>query len=73
MSSITKTPDWVTDETQAIVYLEFAQKTYDNAQHTRLHAITTARTLGLTFSEIGAAINMTQSGVRMMLKRAGER
>lgn len=73
MSSLPKAPDWVTNKTQAIVYLEFAQQTYENAQHTRIHAIITARNLGLTFSEIGSAINMTQSGVRMMLKRAGEK
>ena len=70
---VPKLPTWVTDETTAIHYLEFAHHGYQNARETRTHAAITARHYGITNRVIGEIYGIAESTVRLMLKRAGER
>jgi hypothetical protein len=69
---VPKLPTWVTDETTAIHYLEFAHHGYQNALHTRTHAAYTARHYGVTNRVIGEIYGIAESTVRLMLKKAGD-
>ena len=70
---VPKLPTWVTDETTAIHYLEYAHHGYQTARETRTHAAITARHHGITNRVIGEIYGIAESTVRLMLKRAGER
>lgn len=70
---VPKLPTWVTDETTAIHYLEFAHHGYQTARETRTHAAITARHYGITNRVIGEIYGIAESTVRLMLKKAGER
>lgn len=70
---VPKLPTWVTDETTAIHYLEFAHQSFQTARETRTHAAITARHHGITNRVIGEIYGIAESTVRLMLKKAGER
>ena len=69
---VPKLPTWVTDETTAIHYLEFAHHGYQTARETRTHAAITARHYGITNRVIGEIYGIAESTVRLMLKKAGD-
>ena len=53
-----------------IAMLTESHRGYEAAKQARLTAITNARSVGVTFAEIGAIIGMTEDGARKMVKRA---
>lgn len=77
MSIATPTPN--SDRDAVLEFLEIARKAHDKAldeykraYQIRRQSIGSAKRLGLTNTEIGAALGLKESAVRMMIKRAGE-
>lgn len=55
----------------ALLRLELAQKRYESAKAARITCAQDARAHGLTYRQMANILDMTDAGVRMMLKRAG--
>lgn len=64
---------WIENRDIAIQFLEFAAKDYANAKNMRIYYAKAARKHGIPYQQIADIYGMTDSGVQMMLKRAGDR
>ena len=69
---VSKIPDWIENRDIAIQFLEFADKDYRNAKSMRVFYAIAANRHGVTHREIADIYGMSESGVQMMIKRAGE-
>lgn len=70
--SISKIPAWIEDRDIAIQFLEFANQDYRNAKSMRTFYAIAARKVGVLYREIASIYGMSESGVQMMIKRAGD-
>lgn len=70
---VSQVPEWIANKDIAITFLEFAHQDYQNSRDMRIFYAEAARSLGVTLREIANIYDMTAEGVRIMLKRAGER
>lgn len=70
---VSKIPDWIENRDIAIQFLEFADKDYRNAKSMRVFYAIAANRHGVTHREIADIYGMSESGVQMMIKRAGDK